>query len=460
MIPRFKSIVSRILWLHIGAIVATSVAVIVAVYLLLNSVAASLQKQVLQDHADTIAFYLSTSADGNVNVELPPDLRTVYAHGYSGFAYAIIDRSGRVLFSSRATGEPILDTDPRQDSPLYFENFRRKPLYYGASIPKQVNGQNIWIQVAQDLENPDAIIDDIVAGFSGRVAWVTIPIMLFLVGIDIVVVRRALSPVIHASDMAQTINPGRMDLRLPTQNLPSEVLPLIEAINQALDRLEAGFRLQRDFTADAAHELRTPLSVLRTRVDNIPDLKIAGELRSDIESMSRIVEQLFAIAELEHSPPDLRGSVDLQDICSEVVEFIAPLALTQNKEVALGGTPDPVLIKGDRHALFQAVRNLAENALRYTAEQTTVEIAVQSDAVIRVLDHGPGISESDRDLIFHRFWRGDRRRTGNAGLGLSIVSRVVEAHGGSVSVENRPEGGAAFLVTLTAALKAYEKEPN
>ena len=120
------------------------------------------------------------------------------------------------------------------------------------------------------------------------------------------------------------------------------------------------------------------------------------------------------------------------------------------KRIALIGTQAPVLVKGDRQALFQAIRNLAENAIEHTASDTAVEIAVYSEGIVHVLDKGPGVAERDREHIFQRFWRGDRQR-GGAGLGLSIVTRIAEAHGGSIVVENRLMGGAAFILTLIPA---------
>src|SRR5581483_11274379 len=117
--------------------------------------------------------------------------------------------------------------------------------------------------------------------------------------IDIVIFRRALRPLVDASEMAQKINPKRTDVRLSPKKIPNEILPLVQAVNQALDRLEAGFRVQREFTADAAHELRTPLTILRSRIDTLADRQVAEALRQDIAGMSRIVSQLLDIAELE-----------------------------------------------------------------------------------------------------------------------------------------------------------------
>jgi signal transduction histidine kinase len=295
------------------------------------------------------------------------------------------------------------------------------------------------------------LIDDIVADFFPRIGWITVPILLVLLAIDIAIFRRALRPVLQASETAQTIGPARTEVRLPTGEIPREILPLVNAVNQALDRLESGFRTQRDFTADAAHELRTPLAILRARIDTLENQPVREALRQDIAGMSRIVSQLLDIAELESFVVDPGEKADLQSVCAEVAAFIAPLALAQGKTIALTGAKDPVWIKGNPETLFQAIRNLAENALNHTPEGTAVEIDVAEDGTVRVLDDGPGVPEGERELIFRRFWRRDRRRPGSAGLGLSIVSRIVEAHAGSIAVENRAAGGAVFSLRFARA---------
>jgi signal transduction histidine kinase len=123
--------------------------------------------------------------------------------------------------------------------------------------------------------------------------------------------------------------------------------------------------------------------------------------------------------------------------------------LAQRKSIALSGADGPVWIKGNPYTVSQAVRNLAENAISHTPEGTTVEIVVQDDGSVCVLDQGPGISEGERELVFRRFWRRDRSRAGGAGLGLSIVQRIVEAHAGTVTVANcAPGGGAQFSLSF------------
>ena len=127
-----------------------------------------------------------------------------------------------------------------------------------------------------------------------------------------------------------------------------------------------------------------------------------------------------------------------------LAEFAAPLALAQGKSIALSGTEKEVWINGNAEMLARAIRNLVENAVNHSPAQTTVEIVVEESGTVRVLDEGPGIRDSEREFLFRRFWRRDRRRAGGAGLGLSIVARIAESHAVLVKVENRPTGGASF----------------
>jgi signal transduction histidine kinase len=231
--------------------------------------------------------------------------------------------------------------------------------------------------------------------------------------------------------------------------MPQEVIPLVRAVNQALDRLEEGFRGQREFTADAAHELRTPLAILRTQVDMIDDRELAKSLRDDIESMSRLVNQLLDIAELETFVIGEGEVANLSAIATEIAAYIAPLALSQHKTVAVAGADQSVRVRGNADTLGRAIRNLVENALTHTAAGTTVEISVDPAGALRVMDRGPGVPSAEREQIFRRFWRRDRRRAGSAGLGLAIVKRIAEMHRATIDVSDRPGGGAIFTLRFS-----------
>jgi signal transduction histidine kinase len=444
----FKSIFSRIIFLHVIAVVITAIFLPLVLYWFVKSEADDLQRQAMQAQAESLAHYLSPASNGDWTLALPPALKDMYSQAYGRYAYAVLDSAGRVLFSSLADAGPVFTADARSDNSALIESRHGAAVIAGVNVARQIGDRAVWIQVGENLAHRDVIIDDIVADFFKRVGWITLLILLFLLAIDIVIFRRALRPLVTASQSAKDITPQRADIRLSTEHIPNEILPLVDAINQALDRLEKGLHVQREFTADAAHELRTPLTILRSRIDMIVDGHAAEALHKDIDGMARIVSQLLDIAELETFSLDPSEQTDLHALCAEVAEFTAPLALGQGKSVALSGSDEPVWVSGNAEMLSRAVRNLVENAINHSGTGSTVEIAVSQTGAIEVLDEGPGIAPEDREMIFRRFWRRDRRRKGGAGLGLSIVQRIAEAHQARIKVENRPTGGARFSLSF------------
>ncbi len=446
---RFRSIISRVVALHIVAIGVTSILMPLALYWLLYEAANSLHRDALRAQALTIASFLHPTPDGGtVTLDIPPEAQPIYSGEYALYAYAILDAKGNVLFTSRPVDAPLsVPSDPlTEDS---FVRHRSKgTLLIGVNVPRAIGDRLYWIQVGQDLAHRDVIIDDIVASFLPRVAWITFPILLLLLLIDILIFRRALDPVRAASDTAASIGPTSTDVRLSEQSMPIEVVPLVHAVNQALDRLEAGFRAQREFTADMAHELRTPLAIMRARIDTMDDQPLRQSLETDIVNMTRTVNQVLDIAELEAFVVDGSSQADLQAVCADAVAFMAPLAVDSDKTIALTGVETPVWVHGHAEALFRAVRNLVENAIRHTPAGGAIEVDVAADGTVRVQDEGPGVPATDRETIFQRFWRRDRARPGSRGLGLAIVTRVAAAHGGTISVDDRPGGGAVFTLRL------------
>ena len=441
---RFKSILSRIVILHVVAVVITSVFMSLALSWLLNYATNNIHNEAMQEQAISVGEHLTARPDGHLELNLPQDLLGLYSQAYGRYSYAVIDDHGRVLFSSLKDHAALFPTDARSSDVEFLQQRLGGATVSGASIRKTIGGQTVWIQAGEDLANRDVLIDDIVADFYRDVGWITLPILLALLIADIAIFRRALRPLRQASEIASDIGPTRTDLRLPTDEIPREVRPLVSAINLALDRLEEGFRIQRDFTADAAHELRTPLTILRTRLDLLKDPEMGKALRQDVEGMAHIISQLLDIAELDAFVVDPLEKADLRSVTADVAQFVAPLALAQGKDVALLGATEPVWVRGNPEMLSRAIRNLSENAINHTAPGTTVEFVVDANGTVSVLDQGPGVAEEERNLIFQRFWRRDRRKAGSTGLGLSIVQRIAELHSAVITVENRNPAGARF----------------
>jgi signal transduction histidine kinase len=448
---RFKSIISRIVFLHIVAILIASVLMSLALSWLLNYATNTIHNKAMQEQALAVGEHLSISPDGGLELHLPQDLLGLYSQAYGRYSYAVVDERGGVVFSSLKDRGALFPSDSRSGAIEYLEQRRDDATMSGASVRKRIGNQAVWIQAGEDLTNRDVLIDDIVADFYKNVGWITLPILLVLLIADIAIFRRALRPLRQASEIAAGIGPARPGVRLPIEEIPREVRPLVSAVNQGLDRLEEGFRIQRDFTADAAHELRTPLSILRTRIDMLDDQTMRQALRQNVEGMAHIVSQLLDIAELDTIVIDPGEKADLQSVAAGVAEFVAPLALAQGKDIALSGSTEPVWVKGNPEMLGRAIRNLAENAINHTTAGSTVEFVVEGDGTVSVLDHGPGIGEGEHSLIFRRFWRRDRRKPGSTGLGLSIVQRIAELHAAVITVENRKPNGARFSLKFVPA---------
>src|SRR5579871_893034 len=395
-VRRFQSIISRIVFLHVLAVAVTSILMSVALSWLLSYATDNIHDKAMQEQAIAVGDHLSLDNEGHFALDLPLDLLGLYSQAYGRYSYAVTDDTGAVLFSSREDHKALFPVDPRTATTEFLQHRRGEATVSGASVKKTIGDRTVWIQAGEDLANRDVLIDDIVADFYKNVGWITLPILLILLLTDIAIFRRALRPLREASEIAESIAPARPGVRLPTKELPREVRPLVSAVNQGLDRLEEGFRIQRDFTADAAHELRTPLAVLRTRIDLLDDEELRHALRQNVDGMAHIVGQLLDIAELDTLVVKPDEKADLQSVAAEVAEFVAPLALAQGKDIALSGATGPVWVRGNPDMLSRAVRNLAENAINHTAAGSTVEFVVEDDGAVSVLDQGPGIGDDER----------------------------------------------------------------
>ena len=440
---RMKSLQSRIILFHVFAIILATVAVPVANYIVINRSTDLFEARILRAHATDIARYLGRDGRGSWYLALPSDLDTLYSHGLEGLSYAVKDDNGRRLLSSGPRSDALLIPRRNGLAEISHDNVE----LYGLTVNDARSG--LWITVAQNVQHPDVIFDDIVSYYLSRIGWFTVAILALLLVIDIVIIRGGLAPVVQASNIASAIDPKRTDIRLPASEMPRELLPLIQAINEALDRLEVGIKLQKEFTADAAHELRTPLAVLRARIESLPDQRAMSDLKDDIDIMTHVVTQLLEMAELEDATIKLDERVDLRAISADVVGLVADVAIAQDKEVALTGQSGCVWVRGNGGMIYRAVRNLVDNAIKYTASGTEITVDVDVDGTVQVLDRGPGVPASQREMMFQRFWRGRLEGSGGAGLGLAIVSRIAELHGAKIQVLDRPGGGTIFAIGFT-----------
>jgi signal transduction histidine kinase len=311
-----------------------------------------------------------------------------------------------------------------------------------------LNGQILVLQVTRRVSPNSTALDALLYEWLGEYLPVTVPMLLALMAALVVTLRGALRPLDRLMRYARSITPAQTGVRLPTEDLPRELFGAVEAVNGALDRLDRGFRAQRDFLADAAHELRTPLAILAAHLDTMDDTPRKPMLRADVDRMARLVNQLLLVAQLEALTIHPDDKADLSALSTELASLLAPLAIRADRGVAVLNADYPVLVRGNRDALYQALRNLAENALRFTPAGTEIEIEVDRSGAVIVSDHGPGIPDAHREQLFRRFWRADRRQSGGAGLGLAIAHRIATAHAGQLTVSDNPGGGARFTLRI------------
>jgi two-component system, OmpR family, sensor histidine kinase TctE len=419
--------------------------------------AGSLNDRELGMRAEDLAHAVVTDSAGQPHLDLPSKLAAAYAAAPEDDLFAIRDTNGRVIAASPAEfGERVSNWPPAKSEPSYFRLSGVGPDDFGSenfsgmSVAMHTAAGPMWISVAR-TEGSDALIKSILREFVFDAMWVSPLLMFATLGIGIFAIRNGLKPVREISRKAASIGPNATSIRLPEQNLPTEILPLVISINRALDRLENGFAMQREFTANAAHELRTPLAIVTSALETMDGNGELKKLRADVARMNRLVEQLLRVARLDAIALEF-DTVDLSKVASSVVATMAPWAIGQHKTIAFIGSEQPVKVNGNAHALEDALRNLVENAVLHTPRGTEVTVMVDCAGRIKVADRGSGVPRKDRQNIFKRFWRGQEARNEGAGLGLAIVSETMRAHCGSVSVADNPDGGATFTLSFASSL--------
>lgn len=411
--------------------------------------ARSLEHAALETRAMALAEALVRRPDGRLRLILPARLRDAYIAAEGQNQFAVIDRAGRLIAQSGpgayATMKPYLP--PRSG---YFRvpsgpGFRHG--MYGLAIADD----RARVVVAGGHEPQELLAASLSQDLVLRGLWLILAIGAAAVAVSVLTIRRGLAPLRRASAIAARIGPEEAKLRLPAEDLPGEIRPLIAAVNHALARLERGIERQRRFAADAAHQLRTPLAVLTARLDGMAGAE-AEALAGDVERMNRLVDQLLKLARIDAVPLETSARVDLHAVALEVVEQLAPIAIAAGREIVLSETRAHALVRGNHWALAMALANLVENALAHSPSGGEVEIEIATPGTIRVLDRGPGVPEAARAAIFRRFTTTRAGSAGpgagagpaGAGLGLAIVAEIAAAHEGGVEVSDRPGGGAAF----------------
>jgi len=272
-------------------------------------------------------------------------------------------------------------------------------------------------------------------------------------------VSRALSPIENISAAAVKISAGDLSQRINVAEAESELGKLAAVLNSTFARLESAFAQQKQFASDAAHELRTPVSVILTQTQTALNReREAADYKQTVEAcqraaqrMRKLIGALLELARLDAGQEQMkRLQFDLAQTARDCVELVRPLA--DERGVKFSTELAPLEITGDPERLAQVLTNLLTNAVQYNNENGEAKISVKSEngmAVLTVSDNGAGIPAQDLPRVFERFYRADKSRSsGNAGLGLAISKAIVEAHGGTVEVTSEMDKGTTLIVRL------------
>ncbi len=290
-----------------------------------------------------------------------------------------------------------------------------------------------------------------------------LPLCIVMSAIALIVVRRGLAPLRSLAASIATIDVNSLKHRIRTADLPSETVPFVEAVNRAFERVDEGVARQRRFTANSAHELRTPITILRARVDKMEESPLKCEIDRDVRRIQTIVEQLLLLAQLKERVGAEPQNIDLNEIVLALVVDYAPIAIDHRRDIQFEAPPRPVMARGFRWAVESIVTNLLENAVRAEPEGGAVVVRVKPSGTIEVVDHGAGLAPADQKMIFEPFWRKDESAPGT-GLGLSIVKELVGELDGAIAVGDTPGGGATLRLSLpkprTVAPRRSESGPD
>jgi heavy metal sensor kinase len=330
------------------------------------------------------------------------------------------------------------------------------------------------VQVASSLEDVEDALNTLLL-----ILLITVPSALIMASLGgQFLAHKALKPVDQITQTARMITSQNLNQRIPPPKVKDEISRLVETFNEMITRLDQSFRQMKQFSSDASHELKTPLTILRGEVEvalrkerTSPEYqRVLTSNLEEINRMSQIVEDLLLLSRADNGEILLnRKEINLSEILKEMIPQASLLSRHKDLRIQAVLPEEAISILGDHLRIRELFLNLIENAIKYTEEGGLIKVLLTKDhhfsameqqerrgngngfAEIRVTDTGIGIAKEDQEHIFDRFFRVDKARSreqGGSGLGLSICKWIVEAHQGKISVESEPEKGSCFVVKL------------
>ncbi len=358
----------------------------------------------------------------------------------------VVDDTGRVAFAPDAEARSLLP-DAHPPGERRFALVRDGVAMHAAAVLLLHEGRQWQVQFAVSDRLMDRLRDSfgLPALSQGMLALCVVFLLVFLVTVHITL-RRALAPLSAASEAARRITPRTLDERMSEAQQPVEIRPMVQAFNQALDRLAHGFRTQQEFLASAAHELKTPLALIRAQVELGPHDERRTNLLQDVDRMARQVQQLLLLAEVSEPQNYRIEAIDPLPTVREAFDFMARVAERRGVYLGLRISDGVRQWQADRGALFTLLKNLLENAIQHSPAGGVVALTVRPDGFC-VSDEGPGVRPEHQPRLFDRFWRAPGGGSDGAGLGLAICAEIATAHGWRL-VPHTPDRGLEMVVRM------------
>jgi heavy metal sensor kinase len=416
----------------------------------------------LQDRVRGVARFIENQTSSLSIPEIRDEFREHSVLGPGGDLFQVCDGEGQWLYRSVPLESANVQIVPPESlSKSRFENLQVDQAWLRFySAPITVDGRPYTVQVAAAMYEAYESVERF-----GLILILATPLVLLLASAGgYWLSTRALEPVDAISRAAQKISIENLSERLDVPNTGDQLQRLSETLNAMLARLASSVRRMKQFTADASHELRAPVSLIRTTAEVAVQrrdrpaaeyLQALDEVLEESERTSQVVDSLMLLARADSGREVVDWApADMESIVHGAAEQGEKLARNRGVKFSSRLTQTPLELQADAEALRRALLILIDNAVKYTPAggEVNVELDAQNGfAVVSVADTGIGISEDDMPHIFDRFWRADKARSrehGGAGLGLSIAKWIVEEHGGSIEVQSKPGKGSLFRVRI------------
>lgn len=372
---------------------------------------------------------------------LPVELQWLVSRAPLDVVYRVFDAQGRVLVWSSPEAERAWTTPASaQAASARRIDIQGLPLRAHA-VRVRSDPSELWLEAAISERMISLLHARNAEHLGGTVLATVLASIALLVVVQFIVLRRLLRPVEQLAQQASGIDLHRPGRRLAADGLPQEVQPLVIAFNACLQRMESAHTRHMSFMADAAHELKTPLMLLRAQLElGDADPKV---LLNDVDQLSRQVQQWLVLAEVTERQTYRDETIDVHAVGQDILRRLTPLAGQRQVSLSLQAEHSPAL-RGDPSALAVLLKNLVENAIQAAPACSTVILHLEAHS-IRVRDLGAGIAAQHLPHLFERFWRAPERRNAGAGLGLAICAEVAQAHGWQLAAANC-ERGAEFAL--------------